>query len=108
MDKIAPTSDGIPAVPRANSFRWGRVDVASRFRRAFTAWAAVLPRPGVLAIGPYFSPLVEQTPDRRRSRRHPWSGPRGRRRLVLLLAVVHGRGLPPRSARAIQPQAPRR
>ena len=99
--------DRISIVPSFGSFGGARMS-ASQFHRGLAAWATVLRCRGVLAIGPNFSPLVEQAPDRGRHRGRPRSGPRDCGRLVLLFSVVHGRGLPSRSARPVQPQAPRR
>src|SRR5258708_12086254 len=99
--------DGASVFPLQRSFFWGEV-AASQFHRGLPVWATVLQCHGVLAVGPDISPLVEQPPDRGRRRGQSRSGARDRRRLVLLFSVVHRRGLPSRSARPVQPPAPRR
>ena len=54
------------------------------------------------------SPVGQPAPPPARGRGARAARRRGRGRLVLLLAAVHGRGLPSGSARPVQPQAPRR
>ena len=109
---MRPKSTGSRSVFHYDRFLEARrcvvVVVVVQFHSGLAAWAPGLQRRGVLAIGPDLPSLVEQAPDRGRHRGRPRSGARGRGHLVLLFPVVHGRGLPSRSARPVQPQAPRR
>ncbi len=59
-------------------------------------------------MSPDLSPVVEQAPAHGRPCGHARSGACDRGRLVLLFPLVHGCGLPSRSARPVQPPASRR
>src|SRR5688500_11735935 len=112
LDRVP--SSWIESRPQSEGFRffrrilWGRADAASRILGGLAGGAPVLQHAGAIAVGANFSPLVEQTPHRCGDRRRSRPDARDRRRLVLLLSLVHRRGLPSGSTGRVQPQTPRR
>src|SRR5688572_5872531 len=101
--RFAASTGWISSASATNSL--GVADVAPQFNRGVPAWATVLQRLGVVAIGPDLPALVEQAPAHGRHRERSLSDARDRRRLVLLFPQVHRRGLPTRAAGSVQPQA---